>query len=1696
MTSPGTSFADPGGSSGGTESRDVEVRLGADVSGYTQQVGAAQQQTAALEGSVNKLGISFASLTKAAGKKLFQFAAADFAVLGAAVADATSLERQLATLQATSVVTGTSMTSMSKELDQAFASFPVSRQAVIQLAETINNLGVTAPKAVGSLTKTYIKQGAATGEDAQGLAAGGIQLGRQMGVTDPGELDKYANSLLVVSKSQGVAASGVNEFAAAIAPMSRAAGIGMAAVQGISAAFQKAGADGGYAANTFSKIVGEISELTQTGSPELAKYASFVGKTTAEFRNMSGTDQATSVFSQIGKGGPEALNFMSSIGLSQRDTRAVMSVAQSGDLKQSIAIAQGASTNTEKLNSASEAAFAGLADSLVSVKNQFTALGELIGGPLLTPLGLLVKAFGLMMGLVTGVVSALGPVAPALALLAGGLATLGTLLLGKMGTILTLGLGRTLLGPRSAGRVALGEGRLAGAAIRGGMSQEAAMAASAVGTRVAAGGAQLRDSVPYNYGMAAGQRAPGPLSKLGTVASRGVQGLGQVVMGTTGWLAADQGRMYRDSYAKTEFRSGAPGLAGKTPAEIYRAEIRAGAGLEGPLRASGEPIHASPVGPIRTTPTLRESIKTSGGGVRGVARSLRDMTGASIYAAGSMIASGTGGITRKAAEAAQNAAELKAGAKLQGPLPASGAPMRAPTVSPLATGLGAAAATGGVAAKVGGTVLAAAASHPLTAIAAMVAVPLIGSVVDAIKEGNAARADMSTALSGGSKYDEVLGKTSTNLSRFGDNVAAAADRLSKFANTPIKNLGTVSGEDINSVGSSDYKIADPKLRDVIEQATARQARPGADQNIVKEAVAAYLGSISTEGPVTGDRFTKLKQDVLSVMGTGQSGTVSQIMTAYAAQPGGTASTPQDYGKLASLAQTASNPQDRGDPANIERYKNIFGTGITGLQTGTQNSGEAGTKSRVAIALGMAAKGTSSADAGQLERIGATSTLLATATGADVGELSSGMNAASSDFGAGTEFKTGDTTISSPFGNEKDALSVWVRTYANSKEGKAFLERNKMTEADLFNAAQNPEALPPPSASDTAASLRKEGSLGKWAAGNTQFQAAATGAQSGKPVPGFEAAKQLTAEAVKQAGGDLPQAGANLMALADKIGGATGALIRSAAQWADYLQSLKLPTLSREGQLTAVTHDAAVANAALRPDSSQESKDAAFAKTQTADNQKESYRQYMISRIVQLKAFAVQQERAEEDQNTQVGRINRDFGLQQARAQEDYYKSRTRAQEDFGLQRVRGVQDYNLQVLRGQQDFQLQSIRSQQDYQLSVGRQNADHARDLRRQAAAAAQDIYDPFVRVQVKATTDAGTLIYNLTQQNTDIERQIQQIQDLKAQGLSQDTVDTLKLSDAGNAQQVNTLLKSLQQNPDMTGQINSLIGTRKTSTTTLTQSPDSMLFRQSEEDYAQAMSRASDDFSKAQQRAADDQSKTLSRMSDDFAKSQQRASEDQAKSMSRMSDDFSVSQSRAVADHAKALSDMAVDFRKTQDRAAADLATSLEQYTGTFAEVFSQLTGTALGSLGKYAPAAVAIINAELAKIKPITFNISSSSTPAKGQTTSGSTTSVRGTYAHGGISLTQQQAMVSEYGPELHLPLNSRGENFMAGLIAKSLAQGVTAATASVTPASTSSSSDNRISFAGADITVTASDPNAMARELAAKAKLGRLASPVRH
>lgn len=1803
-----TSFADPGTGGGGNDSRNVQVNLDADVSGYSQAMSMAQRQTDGVASSVGKLTGSIHGLAQYAGKQLIHFAVADFAGLSAGVADAASLEHQLGTLRATSVVTGTSMGDMKKQMDSAFTSFPVARSQVIQLAETINSLGVTAPKAVGSMIGTFTKLGAATGEDPNGLASSSIQLDRQLGHTDPAAVADYANSLLTVSKNQGVAASGVLDFAANIAPMARAAGIGEAAVLGISAAFQKAGADGAYAANAFNQITGDITNLSQTGSPAIAKYSTFVGKTADQFRSESGTEQVTSVFNQIAKGGSQANAFVSSLGLGQRAVTSIQAVAQSGGLNEAVAQAQGSATNTNNLDSASKTALAGLSNSAVDVGNQFTRLGEMIGDPLLKPITALVNVFDAGLGLMNKVVSAMGPIPGYVAAVVGALAIPAGLALGHVGLVGSLALGRTLLGPSSSVRTAARDGKIAGQAIKGGATPESAMLLTPTGRRIAAGldpedearPANLRLTGPYNMASNRAARAgqPGlfenqfgmsPMAMASQKASQ-VSGKAKKVAAATEARIAEARSKVGTQTPQGAWIMGAaekdvqPSTPSGTTLFMRNAAQKARAAAADPLGAARRTAAAAPrvamgsftyltdqqrkiaddsrltnpllrSGNLPVPPEERFGYALRNGSPGRTYRAVGNLVNSTTRAAGSMVASTVGSVVR----------------------------LGEPGV--IRSGV---AAAGGVAARAGGAAFGAlskgaglAFGTPLGLLATTIGVPLISSIVSGIKNANAARSDVTQSVGSAAGYDQALDKTSTNLAKFAtsvDTAAAALAKLSTFSGAPLKSIAKVTDADIAAVNTPGFADADAskggQLKTVINKARDATAAKGGDPDAVYKAGLSYVESqASQETTVTGDMATKYKQDLINEIGKNpqSQAIVTKIMSQFATdytQPGGlNGGKGNPFNQMAVVAGQA----DRNG-GELNDFKNAFGTGVAGLGGATQNSGTAGQKAMFANMINMGATATGPATTGQTEDITSVGDYLQQYLGIDSKQFDSQIWKAARKAGTYKAQYNQDGGLAgfNEYSSSKEAIPVISQAISQTDRGKSLMQQYGLkTPEDLAKLAENPGALPPPSANEQVSTLAQYGPLGIAASKNSLLQAVTTGNQTGQAGPAFTAQQQVIASAAKLASGNFADTEVSIRKLSDSMGGVsqpTGALIKAAADWQSQLEQFKLPQMTQESQLSTLSNDASTAVAALNPHSTTETVQAAQAKVVAAKNEQNQYQASMVSRITQINDFGTQQARALTAQNLQVANTNRDFDEQQKNAAFDFGQSQTRSIADFAEQQRRAVEDQGTQKLRAQEDYQTQSQRSTADFQLQNSRQNADHARDLARQAEASAQTIYNPFVREQRKATTDAGTLVYNLNEQNSDIEKQVKQLADLKKRGLSQQAIDTLNLSGSDSAQQVDTLDQSLAQNPNLTKQLNAQIGTRVADTTKLTQNPANMQFRQSEADYKQGQQRASTDFTKSMSRAASDYEKTTARQDADFAKQQLRAQSDQHKTMERATEDNTKATARAVFDHDKALSDMAKAFKLTQDNAAADLATSFKQYAGGFDQIYAQLATSVTGNLSKIAPAATKILQAELTQIKNdnpwiagspanpafvsgqdsdkagavaannpgvagwqavglaatnnanianifagpaaaaaatpagatgwlgravATNNANTAATP----TPVGPATNVQQAYAFGGISLTQQIARVSENGPELHLPLNSTGQDFMTGLITKSLAQVITHAQA-VHGSSSSVSNDNSISFAGADIKVVAQDPNGIAKALAAKAKLARLASPVRH
>jgi len=176
-------------------SYNANVVLTANADQYQQTMQQSTQSTNKLNTALGALTSHLDGITKRAGRRLFQFSATDFAALAAGTATAATFEKQLKTLQATTTVTGQSFGQLKSGIENTFKSFPVSRGEVIELTQSLTQMGITGAdsvKTINTLTQTFIKLGAATGEGATQLAQGLTQLSRLMGVQSAEQIGNFA----------------------------------------------------------------------------------------------------------------------------------------------------------------------------------------------------------------------------------------------------------------------------------------------------------------------------------------------------------------------------------------------------------------------------------------------------------------------------------------------------------------------------------------------------------------------------------------------------------------------------------------------------------------------------------------------------------------------------------------------------------------------------------------------------------------------------------------------------------------------------------------------------------------------------------------------------------------------------------------------------------------------------------------------------------------------------------------------------------------------------------------------------------------------------------------------------------------------------------------------------------------------------------------------------------------------------------------------------------------------------------------------------------------------------------------------------------------------------------------------------------------------------------------------------------------
>jgi hypothetical protein len=1593
-------MTDPTAGQGDTTTRTAQVNLNADTSAYSAQMGNAARQTTMLGTAVDGLSNKLSGLTKRAGRKLELFGAGEFAALAGFTADAAAFDKQMSTLRATSSVTGTSFKGLKSDVESAFTKFPVARGEAVALTAAISNMGVTGARDIGKLDQTFIKLGASTGESMTGMAGGLIQLSRLMGTNSATQIGNYANALLTVSKKAGVSASGVLEFSQAIAPMARQAGIGEGAVLGISTAFSKAGADGYLAANVFNKIINDITNMTKTGSPELAKYANFVGMTAAQFKKLPGEAQITKLFAAVAKGGPAAVTFANDLGIGTRGLSSLQAVAKSGGLQANIATAEGASHDQKTLGKASAAAFNNLADTLTKVRNQFTEMGDEIGGPLLKPLTMLASGFAGFLHVLNSVMKAMGPLPTIAMALAGAMSAVAGIALVHAGLIGGLSAARLLSRSNSGPRLAAREGRAVGVAERAG-----APITNESSERYAAGGMPYRARLPYLAAREMGRK--GLISGAEPAAPTGFFSAFRAgrTAGPAAGAAAAQAAQAEQASAGLARMSTAWAIKGIIggPAMLLNQQSRTLADVrhEGYSSSLYQPKVGTAASVAATNAELKARL-ASAGIIKLTTAELANLAKAAI------------GTTAEEVRAAAALAGLAASAAGRG---AANSLLPAPLArAAIGTGRVAGRAAGAAAGALGAVGRAAFSLPGMLALG--IGIPATMAIKDKIQAGNKGsnETDVINNLNPLQKYNDALGIATTNLASFSAGLAAGTPKAGTTSTaTTIAGAKHVSGTDIANFGHS--KSADKNISAI--------AKYGGKDKV--GAAVQLMNSYAMSDPKQLDLF---KQNLLA---SGFSpAEATKVLAAY--KPGAKT----DY---ATLAGTVNASQNHGMFAshNSKSGDKLTGAALGGINLGEQNdllthsAGYASTKQLSRIldytkAQASGAKGTG---------VDALANTLATVTGGSKNTFMALLAPGGRGGGRGGGAPGGKDAFDKDAFNkmsDADKSKFLVKTMSDSSHGRDFLKTvtgaGGVTDPTKMSDYLNKNFGV---SSDTQITAAKgSGALGRFATTDASL-VAATGSQSGDPAA-VQAATEKLADKAKEATGGYAEASGALMKLSDSVGGAstaTGRLIAAAAAWGRTLQSFKIPTMSRNDQMgVAVKNMQASTRAAAVPGASAET--VAQAKTDRGayESQKEGQRQYLISVLQQAQSYGTQMERAQEDQDKQIYRSNRNFYTQM----------------------TQGAEDYHLSTLRSTEDF----------------------SRQLVRQAESSAQSIYNPFLRVQAQYTTDAGTLVQNLQDQNKRIKDQYDQLAQLRKMGVSQGAIDTLQLADPSNAQQLGNIVSSIAQNPSLIAKINKEVASRVSATTKLTQSNFSMSFRNTITDFNLSLNRASHDYDTAHD--------------------------------------------RAVKSQHLALSDMATDYNQMVSRSAADLKTSMTEIYGDYGNIFGRTMGLVTKNLGKYAPEAAAMIGTQLDALKskyPGLFDPNwDAKAPKKDPGTATNQDPSRPGHASkakpkpppkfnavGGIA--RSEMVIGEASSEALIPLDHRGQQFMAGMyqaVAKSVVQQMHTSPYPTMPRGAAQTSivsyDQSTNVHGNTFELKGDSAKAVLAEIKAKERLGKLTSPVRH
>lgn len=1446
----------------------VTYEYQADVSGYVSGMSSAIKANQALDASIAAVNAQSGKF----GKTLTGIVMGVGGMVGMKQGTliAAGYEKQLSSLKATTTVANKDFGALSKTIKQLSRDFPQSFGESRQVVEALNMVTASGGKSAAQLKElavTTTKLAGATGTFAPQMAQDFGLLAKQFGNLDPKRYAAMADSLTKVSAEMGTSAQSVAQFSKMIGPLSQQAGIGQAAVQGISAAFTSLGEEGGLAANSFNQILSMMNKSVRDGTPELQFFADMVGQTNAQFTQLFKENPAEAIaqlFDAIGKGGPNASRQLEALGLdSTRLQRQVALLSQSGTLRTSISTAVQATGGGATAEGA-EASFGGLSDSMQKLGETSKQLSAALGEPLLGPMSAFISGLGEMAEWFLKLAD--NPVVQAVTTTAG-----------------AVGGAASMLGTAALGAWALRSSPARG--LMGGFAYGAMGGLNATDE-------ELQRTRRGRYGAAQMERySAGMLGPFGTGAFQRTFAAGE------SWRSMREAAAQAGGATRAWGRA-ASSLAAEGIRSMYIMPFNRGRGVE----AGGEPLVRTAFTGSYTEAKAAgaQASKDAGGGMKGMVAGLKTAS-ASLMNHSKAVLGDTAAVSKDTAakiEATRSTAVL------------SQAFGRLATEALAFGGNMAKMAGGGIMNMLGG---------PAGLAMAGIGVGIwgVGKMKENAEKEKAKQqsqlAEAADPFSMMRKYNDALGLATPQVAALANASGQAADGLVVMADAMEVSAADISAARAKEERTGTWVGGNAQLTaEQISTAFGGELSASQLQSIkvdlvgqfgaqyAREVLALFQQSGGTSGAtlIGGQAAPEdllagvvarsnrpgdwNQEEVRSGTATAVEG-VQQKTSDWEVEGGAayaSAMTYQGYRDLISQAVKIESGNDQ--EAALEE---IFGgAGLTG-----HDLEEAVTRTRTAD---------TQAEAEQTANYWLEANRLAGETGQTITQVLH-------DFTYGTQ-EAFDATYG------KGAYEGMAEPGAGGlppQVKSALVGRVETATAGFVSGGVvggiGEAGMPAPGMPLGTIVLESESAK--------QLNEA-----PGDIVQAYQTGNELYQESLRQGYSTSDVAAASALGAATTAPGqyqeafiATGKAAELARQ-----EELRGMGTGERFQAESDYNNSIIAGLQRRIDSGEElTAQEQQLYEQTVNNQislESQQEEYLKNVLKTWREYYVQRGRMQEDHAKQEARAQEDYGKQRARAQEDFQIQMSRAQEDYNKQRFRANRDFNIQVSQAMQDYNKQRMRAQRDFDKQMARQAQD-----------AAKSFYDPYRQIQVQNVWDTQNLLVNMKEQNEAIRQQKEGIEAIKKLGLSQQAIDLMGLADSQNAQQLQQILADSAMDPALIEQLNAEAAARvDASGQLLTESPS---YKRAIEDFNQQMDDMEQDFYQQLDRQREAFDRQMDDMATDYATQMQRAQDDFAKSMARMAADFDSAMRRMNEDYYQGLKRAEEDV----NRATEEITGSLEELT-----------------------------------------------------------------------------------------------------------------------------------------------------------------------